>query len=173
LQIVGVLKMNAQADKENRVTNLVLDEKFKDGEFVESGDHVQSDSFWAGVEVLTYQHQHLRVAELKGQIEYQYKISGGRLYLRTLRYHLTSRPSNKYWYRANIDVQIEGYSTQRVNSPDAMSQNAQWHQYIVNLEVAYAPEIRAGLKIRIEYDGTNNGVGERDSWGNVVTLIPR
>jgi hypothetical protein len=166
--------MNGKPDKEYIVTKYVLADEFKDGSFVEVGDGDEfSDSFWDGVEVLTYHHQHIRVTELKGQIEYQYKFVDDRVYLRTLRYYLTSRPSNQYWNRANIDVQLESYGLQRVNSPDAMSQNAQWHTYVVNLSVARDPAIRAGLKIRVEYDGTNNGVGEHDSWGNVIDLVPR
>jgi hypothetical protein len=166
--------MNGRADKENLVTSYVLADEFKDGSFVEDGEGEEfSDSFWDGVEVLTYHHRHVRIPELTGQIEYQYKFDGGRVYLRTLRYYLTSRPSNTYWNRANIDVQLESYGSHRVNSPDAMKQNAQWHSYVVNLNVVHDPAIRAGLKIRVEYDGTNNGVGEHDSWGNVIDLVPR
>ncbi|PTT97872.1 hypothetical protein DBR45_36135, partial [Pseudomonas sp. HMWF031] len=134
--------MNGKADKENFVVKYVQADQVKEGSFVETGNaEVFSDSFWAGVEVLTYLHRHLRVPELTGQIEYQYKFHDRRVYVRTLRYFLTSRPINKYWYRANIDVQLENYGSQRVNSPDAMSQNAQWHSYVANLNVAHDPAI--------------------------------
>lgn len=166
--------MNGKADKENLVVKYVLADDFKDGSFVARGEGEELfESFWEGVEVLTYHHRHLRVGELTGQVEYQYKFDSGRVYVRTLRYFLTSRPSNRYWYRANIDVQLESYGSQRVNSPDTMSQDTQWHTYNVGLNVVHDPVFRAGFKIRIEYDGTDNGVGERDSWGNVVDLIPR
>lgn len=171
--------MNAKADKENLVVEklvmkYVLADDFKGGSFVEAGDGDEfSDSFWEGVEVSIFHHRHIRVAELTGQIEYQYKFVGERVYLRTLRYNLTSRPSNQYWYRANIDVLLESYGSQRVNSPDAMSQNAQWHSYIVNLNVALDPAIPPMVNFRVEYDGGNNGVGERDSWGNKTALVRR
>lgn len=84
--------MNGKADKENLVVKYVLADDFKDGSFVARGEGEELfDSFWEGVEVFTYHHRHLRVPELTGQVEYQYKFDSGRVYVRTLRYFLTSR----------------------------------------------------------------------------------
>ncbi|MNG22061.1 hypothetical protein D3C84_1065040 [compost metagenome] len=86
---------------------------------------------------------------------------------------MTSRPSTSHWHRANLDIQLESFTSHRVNSPDSMSQNFQWHTYIVNANVNYSAQVGARFRVRVEYDGSNNGVGEHDSWGHQVSLVPR
>lgn len=155
------------------VTQLVLVEDFKDGSYIGKKDGNQTMIDWAGVPVDTYHHKHLRVSELTAQLQYQYKFENGVVYVRTAQYYMTSRPHNKYWHRANIDVSLQSHTMQRLNSPDAMHQDTQWHPYIVDLSVNYNSAAGAYFRVRVEYDGTNNGVGENDSWGNQVLLVPR
>jgi len=156
------------------VTNFVIAENFQDGSFQEQGEGEEfTAAFWDGVPVDTFYHQHIRVPELRGKLEYQYKLHLGKMNIRTLHYHLTSRPEDKFWYRANIDFRLDSISSTRVNSPDSMWQDAQWHDYIVQTRVDHGSTYGSYFNVRIEYDGSNNGVGENDSWGRRVLLAPR
>jgi hypothetical protein len=146
----------------------------KDGSYREEGKGEQLPTdFWDGAPTLTYNHQHVRVPELKGQVTYQYKLENGRLYVRTRQYMLTTRPTNKNWYRANINILVESNTSQRVNSPDTMSQDTQWHTYDAELTVNFAREIGGKISVGIHYDGTHNDTNESDSWGPKVEFIRR
>ncbi|UZM11959.1 hypothetical protein LZV00_14415 [Pseudomonas kielensis] len=48
-----------------------------------------------------------------------------------------------------------------------------WHLLFMNADVDYVPGIGVYVNFRVEYDGTNNGVGEQDSWGQQVRLVNR
>ncbi|MHA6137684.1 hypothetical protein ACX3YC_09505 [Pseudomonas mohnii] len=166
--------MSVENTKESRVTQFVIAEDFADGDFREVGEgELFTDEFWKDVPVDVFHHQHKRVVELKGQLQYQYRFDGSTVYVRTLAYYLTSRPANSHWNRANLDIQLEGLITHRVNSPDAMSQNFQWHSYIAYANVSFQEGSGPFFNVRIEYDGKNNGVGETESWGNKVQLVRR
>lgn len=156
------------------VTQFVLGEEVVDGSFREQIGGIQStEDFWAGVPIDVFNHQHLRVSELKGQMKYQYRFYGGRVYFRSTEYNLTSRPVNKVWRRANIDFKLYSRTEVRKNSPDAMVMDYNWHLLIMNADVEFASGVGVYVNFRVEYDGTNNGVGERDSWGQQVRLVDR
>ena len=156
------------------ITQFVLGGEVVDGSFREQIVGIQStEDFWAGVPIDIFNHQHLRVGELRGQIKYQYRFYEGRVYFRSTEYHLTSRPSNRVWRRANIDFKLYRRTEERKNSPDAMVMDNNWHLLFMNADVDYVPGIGVYVNFRVEYDGTNNGVGEQDSWGQQVRLVNR
>jgi hypothetical protein len=127
------------------------------------------EGFWDGVEVLTYTHQHIRVPELRGEVKLQVKFEARVMYLRTISYMMTTRPVDVPKDRANIDIRISGIrGEERRNSPDEMIQDGAVHPYVqeMNIEVG-----NWGLvQIRFEFDGRDNGVGEKDSWGPLWML---
>lgn len=129
--------------------------------------------FWDGVEVLTYHHQHVRVSELKGEIRYQFKLSGSRVLLRTVDYMLTTRPAGTNWKRANINFELRSLDSQRVNSPDTMQQDTQRHPYNAEASVNFSAANGASFRVGVQYDGTNNDTSETDHWGPWREIIPR
>ncbi|PRA59270.1 MULTISPECIES: hypothetical protein [Pseudomonas] len=156
------------------VTQFVLVDEVVDGSFREKIEGIQAtEDFWVGVPIDIFNHQHLRVGELRGQIKYQYRFYEGKVYFRTTEYYLTSRPTNKVWSRANIDFKLYSRTEVRKNSPDAMLMDYNWHLLIMNADVELVPGVGVYVNFRVEYDGTNNGVGEKDSWGQQVRLVDR
>lgn len=145
-------------------------ETLENGNFQESQNMVD---FWSDAQTDTYAHTHLRVSQLQAKLTYQYKFHDGQVYLRTLQYIITTRPSGTYWYRANIDVALVGANSVLKYSPDAMWQDNQWHSYVVELvarDVSPGSFFPAMVRVGVEYDGTNNGVGEKDHWGPLRAL---
>lgn len=158
-------------DEERLVTSYAHITELKDGSFQEQGVGEQfSEVFWDDAKTDTFNHQHLRVPQLTAKLTFQYKLENGRVYARTLQYMMTSRPAGTYWYRANMNVQLNSAVYHYVKSPDAMWQDTQWHSYVVNLEVAYSPSLGASINIQVQYDGTNNGVDQKETWGRWLTL---
>lgn len=142
----------------------------KNGDFRE--DQYMAD-FWSDAQTDTYQHTHLRVPQLQTKLTYQYKFHNGQVYLRTLQYMMTSRPSSSTYYRANIDVALVGAESVSKYSPDAMWQDNKWHSYVVELiarDVSPGAIFPALMCVGVEYDGPNNGVGEQDHWGQLRVL---
>lgn len=136
-----------------------------DGSLKELGDGAQfSEVFWAdAVETSLYQ-THPRVPQLQTEMVCQYKFESGRIYVKTLRYKMTTRSGN--WYRANIDVGLQARDWVRKNSPDSMRQDTQWHDYEVLLDSPLGPpDYGVSLAIRVDYDGTNNDVEPHEGWG--------
>lgn len=178
--MVVISKFDFYGDGEmnDKLDNAILCEDYSrisalaDGSFQEKGEGKQfSEVFWENAKTATYHHQHLRVSELRTELTYQYKLDVGRVWLRTLQYKMSTRPAGRYWYRANIDVAVISREIHRVNSPDAMWQDEKWHSYVTNFMVPFSGVSGASVLVRVEYDGTNNGVGEQDSWGESVQLI--
>lgn len=147
-------------------TNYSHVKKLKKGNFDE---RQYLADFWSDAKTETYTHVHLREQKLRTHLTYQYKYVGNNVYLRTLQYHMTSRPSDKYWYRANINILLFGSWVALKESPDAMWQDDQLHNYVVELSVSasFGP---ASLFVGVEYDGTDNGVGRKDHWGPAKVL---
>ncbi len=142
------------------------------GSFREHGEGEQySEIFWADAVETTLHQTHPRVSTLKTQLVCQYKFENGRIYVKTLRYHMTSRPADKYWYRANIDVGLQAGQWVRKNSQDSMSQDNQWHNYEIYLDSPLGvPDFGVSLAIRVDYDGTNNDVEPHEGWG--INIYP-
>jgi len=105
-------------------------------------------------------------------VEFQYKFENGRVYVRALRYHMTTRSGN--WYRANIAIGLSAQEFVRKDSPDSMSQDTQWHNYPPShayVDSRHEPSgAKVTLSIRVDYDGTNNDVGPNEGWGTSVDL---
>ncbi|MCF5701584.1 hypothetical protein [Pseudomonas syringae] len=131
----------------------------------EPGAGKQSSAlFWSDAITTTLHQTHPRVPSLKTELVCQYKFEGGRIYVRTLRYKMTTRNGN--WKRANIDIALNAASYVRVNSDDNLIQDTQWHNYEKYLESTLAaPGFNMYLVIRVNYDGTNNDVGAGEGWG--------
>lgn len=144
----------------------------EDGSFREQGEGVQfSEVFWENAKRVTCHQQHPRVATLKTELELLYKFDGARLYVRTLRYKMTTRNGN--WYRGNIDVFLKSGDSMRENSPDSMQQDNQWHDYVRYLDVPIDLVSIPYVIIRVDYDGTNNDVEPNEGWGQVLPLARR
>jgi len=150
--------------------------ELSDGSFQEQGgDEQDSELFWSGAVTTMCHQQHPRVSTLKTQVEFQYKFENGRVYVRALRYHMTTRSGN--WYRANIRLYVEsGSNWSDRNSPDEMSQDTQWHNYptknssdLVDTSLG-SPGGSVHMKIRVDYDGTDNDVEPDEGWGEAVYL---
>jgi hypothetical protein len=129
------------------------------------------EGFWDGVEVWTYEHQHIRVSELRGEVKLMFKSYGNIVYLKTINYMMTTRPEGTLWKRANIDILLSANGQEkRLNSPDSMWQDGTVRPYEREMDIDVGQWMQANLKIRFEFDGKNNGVGERDSWGPLWLL---
>ncbi|KAB0487327.1 hypothetical protein [Pseudomonas reinekei] len=151
-----------------------VDANIENGEvIVVAGDSTVDDAFWDGVPTSIYYHRHIRVPELTGEIEYQFKLNGTRLYIRTMQYMLTTRPVGKEWNRANINFEVRSGSTVRVNSPDSLIQNGGWYPYQREASVGYSVSLGASFRIGVHYDGTNNDTSEADHWGQWEEIIRR
>ena len=123
-----------------------------------------SELFWSYAITTTLYQTHPRVPSLQTELVCQYKFEGGRIYVRTLRYKMTTRNGN--WDRANIDIALNAASYVRVNSDDNLIQDTQWHNHEKYLESTLAaPGFNMYLVIRVDYDGTNNDVGAGEGWG--------
>lgn len=159
---------------ERGITQFVVLDEVVNGSFTENLEGVGgAEDFWVGVPIDVFMHQHLRVSQLRGFIRYQYRYYEGRVYFRMTEYWLSSRPSDKVWRRANIDFKLHSRIDVRKNSPDEMIMDAQWHQFIMSTDAEVVSGIGVRVNFRVEYDGTNNGVGEKDSWGQQVRLVDR
>ncbi|WP_454836025.1 hypothetical protein [Pseudomonas lini] len=159
-------KGRAWLDDENvQTTSYAHITELEDGSFREQGEGAQySEVFWSDAVTTTLHQTHPRVPSLKTQLVCQYKFENGRIYVKTLRYHMTTRSGN--WYRANIDIGLQAGEWKRLNSPDSMSQNNQWHDYVACLDSPLgAPDFGVSLSIRVDYDGTNNDVEPHEGWG--------
>ncbi|UVK97662.1 hypothetical protein [Pseudomonas sp. B21-048] len=162
-------KGRAWLDDENvQTTSYAHITELEDGSFREQGEGAQySEVFWSDAVTTTLHQTHPRVSSLKTQLVCQYKFENGRIYVKTLRYHMTTRSGN--WYRANIDVGLQAGEWVRLNSPDSMSQDDKWHDYVVCLDsLLGAPDFGVSLTIRVDYDGTNNDVEPHEGWGTDV-----
>ncbi|MHC8308837.1 hypothetical protein ACYZUC_04405 [Pseudomonas sp. GT1P32] len=129
---------------------------------------------WGAVSAHVYDHQHVRVPELKGKIEYQYFYQNGYLYVHMSKYMLTSRPTNKVWRRANIYLNVSSGSnnTTKVESPDTLIMDHQWHSEELVAAVKYNWAAGgAGFVFGVQYDGTNNDVGSNEKWGPFGSII--
>lgn len=137
----------------------------EESSFREQGEGTQySEVFWSDAVTTTLHQTHPRVSSLKTQLVCQYKFENGRIYVKTLRYHMTTRSGD--WDRANIDVGLQAGQWKRLNSPDSMLQNNQWHDYVEYLDSPLgAPDFGVSLSIRVNYDGTNNDVEPHEGWG--------
>ncbi len=131
----------------------------------EPGEGKQSSAlFWSDAITTTLHQTHPRVPSLKTELECQYKFEGGRIFVRTLRYKMTTRYGN--WDRANIDIALNAASYVRVNSDDNLIQDTRWHDHEKYLDSTLAaPGFNMYLVIRVNYDGKNNDVGAGEGWG--------
>lgn len=130
----------------------------------QSGGEQFPEVFWADAVSTTLYQTHPRVPQLKTEVQCQYKFENGRIYVRTLRYKMTTRNGN--WYRANLDIALRFGDYVRHDSDDNLSQDNQWHDYGAHLESSLAaPDLDSYLVIRVNYDGTNNDVGPQEGWG--------
>ncbi|WP_330207711.1 hypothetical protein [Pseudomonas sp. AM14(2022)] len=158
-------KGRAWLDTEKVQTTVAQVTKLADGSLKELGDGAQfSEVFWAdAVETSLYQ-THPRVPQLQTQMVCRYKFESGRIYVKTLRYKMTTRSGN--WNRANIDVGLQARNWVRKDSPDSMLQDTQWHDYEIFLDSPLGPpDFGVSLAIRVNYDGTNNDVQPHEGWG--------
>jgi len=158
-------KGRAWLDTEKVQTSVAQVTKLADGSLKELGDGAQfSEVFWAdAVETSLYQ-THPRVPQLQTQMVCRYKFESGRIYVKTLRYKMTTRSGN--WNRANIDVGLQARNWVRKDSPDSMLQDNQWHAYEIFLDSPLGPpDFGVSLAIRVNYDGTNNDVEPHEGWG--------
>lgn len=121
---------------------------------------------------LIYHHQHIRVPQLNGEIEYRYFFQGGYVYVQMLRYKLTSRPTNIIWYRANIHISVRSGTQMTVGSPDRMIMDHLWHDESLIATARYDASQGAIAIFGIEYDGAHNDVGAHEMWGPVHNLSP-
>jgi hypothetical protein len=134
-----------------------------------SQEQQYSEVFWSDADPITCHQQHPRVPTLRGQLKCLYKFEDGKVHVKLVQYHLTTRYGN--WDRANIDLAIYvGDTSVRLNSPDIMQQDEQWHDYPTGypntLSMASgAPGSQIRLRIRVDYDGRNNDVGPAEGWG--------
>ncbi|MBC3208015.1 hypothetical protein HU755_14530 [Pseudomonas sp. SWRI111] len=126
-----------------------------------------SEVSWDDAVTTTIHQTHPRVPQLTTQLECQYKFENARLYVKTLRYKMTTRYGN--WNRANIDLYLYAHEVGEIKSPDSLSQDAQWHLYENVISVPYRSSAAGGLRnrmnIRVDYDGTNNDVEPHEGWG--------
>lgn len=139
----------------------------EDGSSQEAGERVQdSEIFWADAVETTIHQTHPRVPQLKTQFICKYRFENGRLYVKTVKYMMTTRGDNKY--RANIDLYLHGLESAQEISPDAMAQDGQWHLYEREISVAYGPIGAWGMPnrmcIRVDYDGSNNDVEPHEGY---------
>ncbi|WP_460121059.1 hypothetical protein [Pseudomonas sp. H3_G09] len=171
---IGKSKSGNEQESENQAhTNRLTDESLADkASFAGVGEGEQySEVFWANTVTTTLYQTHPRVPSLTTELKCQYKFENGWIYVRTLRYRMTTRYGN--WYRANIDLALNAGAYERKNSPDTMSQDTQWHDYSAHLSVplgAYGVEVY--LQMRIQYDGTNNDVGPSEGWNQKIVPAP-
>ncbi|MFJ2282333.1 hypothetical protein ACIOUG_14450 [Pseudomonas sp. NPDC087803] len=142
-----------------RVTEL------EDGSLRELGDGEQfSEVFWADAVQTTLYQTHPRVEELQTQMVCQYKFENNRIYVKTLRYKMTTR--GPAVYRANIDLGLQAGTWVRKDSPDSMAQDTLWHDYVVYIDSPLGPpDFGVTLAIRVDYDGKNNDVDPTEGWG--------
>ncbi|MFJ3008923.1 hypothetical protein [Pseudomonas fluorescens] len=142
--------------------------KMADGSLRELGDGEQfSEVFWAQAVETTLYQTHPRVPTLQTQMVCQYQFENNRIYVRTLRYRMTTRygPVD----RANIDLGLQAGTWVRLNSPDEMHQDEEWHNYVVYIDSPLGPpDFGVTLAIRVNYDGRNNGVGPTEGWGQDI-----
>lgn len=129
-----------------------------------------SEVFWANSVLVTLKQTHPRVPQLTTELQCQYKFERGSLYVRTLRYKMTTRNGN--WNRANIDLYLKTLTSAVEYSPDALLQDGAWHEYSRIINSPWGPVAEGGLKnriyIRVDYDGTNNDVGPHEGFGPEV-----
>ncbi|PAU59348.1 Ig-like domain repeat protein [Pseudomonas sp. PICF141] len=139
--------------------------ELEDGSFRKLGEGEQfSEVFWNDAVTTTLHQTHPRVSTLKTELVCQYKFQNGRIYVKTLRYKMTTRYGN--WDRANIDIVLSARDYVRECSDDNLLQDTQWHNHEVYLESPLAaPDFNMYLVIRVNYDGTNNDVGPDEGWG--------
>jgi hypothetical protein len=120
--------------------------------------------FWADAVSTTLHQTHPRVPQLKTEVQCQYKFENSRIYVRTLRYKMTTRYGP--WYRANLDIGLRFGDYVRHNSEDNLRQDEEWHDYQVHLDSSLAaPDFDSYLVIRVDYDGRNNDVEPHEGWG--------
>lgn len=133
-------------------------------------DGPYSEVFWANSVLVTLRQTHPRVPQLTTELQCQYKFERGSLYVRTLRYKMTTRNGN--WNRANIDLYLKTLTSAVEYSPDALLQDGAWHEYSRIINSPWGPVAGGGLKnriyIRVDYDGTNNDVGPHEGFGPEV-----
>lgn len=158
-----------QKSESKAQTNRLTDESLADkASFVGVGEGEQySEVFWANAVTTTLHQTHPRVHSLKTELVCQYKFESDRIYVKTVKYKMTTRSGN--FYRANIDVALQAGGYDRKDSPDTMRQDTQWHDYEVILNVplgTYGVEVY--LQMRIQYDGPNNDVEDWEGWGDKI-----
>jgi hypothetical protein len=127
-------------------------------------DELYAELFWANAITTTLHQTHPRVSTLKTELVCQYKFENNRIYVKTLRYKMTTRSGN--WDRANIDIGLQADEWKRKDSPDSMIQDTRWHDHVDYVEaLASNPAMGVSLAIRVNYDGSNNDVEPHEGWG--------
>ena len=121
---------------------------------------------------LIYRHQHIRVPQLNGEIEYRYFFKDGYVFVQVLRYKLSSRPANRVWHRANIHMCVKSANEMTVSSPDWMIMDHLWHYQDMIAMTWYDSHKGAVVLFGVEYDGTNNDVEPHEMWGGAHQLTP-
>ena len=121
---------------------------------------------------LIYHHQHIRVPQLNGEIEYRYFFKDEHVFVQVLRYKLSSRPATTVWRRANIHMCVRSGNEMTVASPDSMIMDHLWHDQDMIAMARYDFYSGAVVLFGVEYDGTHNDVKPHEMWGGVHQLTP-
>ena len=132
------------------------------GAFSENSD--ENNTFWEGAETAEAYLNH-RIPELHAWLVYQYKKSedGRTIRIRTLQYKMTTRPTNKPWYRGNLDVHFSSATADQIKSPDSMWQEVQPSNYISYVREGSVTSNGRSIAVSIhcDFDGTHNDGWER------------
>lgn len=115
------------------------------------------DDFWNDAKTGEAYLNH-RIPELHAWLVYQYKRDGAVIRIRTLQYKMTTRPTNKPWYRGNLDVHFSSASASSITSPDSMWQEIQPSNYISYVRQGSVPSNNQYIEVSIhcDFDGTHN-----------------
>ncbi|MBD9585918.1 hypothetical protein IB254_02505 [Pseudomonas sp. PDM03] len=123
---------------------------------------------WGSLENRLYKHKHPRVPELRGEMTYQYHLQDGYVFFHMFKYMLTSRPTDRVWRRANIYLSAISETAMGAQSPDSMIMDYKWHDQGLVVAVKLNHSKVAEYSIGVQYDGSNNDVGEHEKWGPIL-----
>lgn len=135
-----------------------------------------ADTFWDDAKTDQAYLRH-RIPELHAWLVYQYKqsLDGHTIRIRTLQYKMTTRPTDKPWYRGNLNLDFYSRGPMySIESPDSMWQEVQPSNFISYVRESSIPSNGKSIVVRIacNFDGTSNDGWEHSSWVTHTDIKP-
>jgi len=136
------------------------------GAFLDA-DFTWSDGWDNAVTALAYLNH--RIPELHAWLYYQFKKSAdpGWIDVRTLMYKMTTRATNKPYYRGNLNFDFHNFKEMKsLVSPDSMWQAVQPSDFIGYVRNGAIPihSDRIQFRIACNFDGPSNDGWEHSTW---------